>query len=87
MIGSALTHAASTIPSAKQAVPRYLNKTLKPLVPITPDHCVVGPGIGAVFAQLIWHLCDEGEGVLMTAVSFSLLYISKTHAMSLAFLR
>ncbi|KAF8919899.1 PLP-dependent transferase [Mucidula mucida] len=64
---SALTHAASTIPSAKQAVPRYLNKTLKPLVPITPDHCVVGPGIGAVFAQLIWHLCDEGEGVLMTA--------------------
>ncbi|KAF9051098.1 PLP-dependent transferase [Hymenopellis radicata] len=64
---SALTHVASTIPSTKQAVPRFLNKTLKPLVPITPDHCVVGPGIGAVFAHLLWHLCDEGEGVLMTA--------------------
>lgn len=65
-LGAALTLGQD--PSTKTALPRFLNRTLRPRIPITPSHTVIGPGIGAILAQLIWHLCDEGDGVLMTAV-------------------
>jgi 1-aminocyclopropane-1-carboxylate synthase len=51
------------------AIPRYLNRYLKPRKPITPQQTVVGPGLGAILAHLLWHICDEGDGVLLTTVS------------------
>lgn len=56
-------------PSIVDVMPGFLNKSLKPLVPLTANKIVVGPGIGAIFAHLLWHLCDVGDGVLLTAVS------------------
>uniref|UniRef100_A0A0W0EV08 Aminotransferase class I/classII large domain-containing protein n=1 Tax=Moniliophthora roreri TaxID=221103 RepID=A0A0W0EV08_MONRR len=53
-------------PTLVEVMPRFLNRTLKPRIPITPQVTAVGPGIGGIFAQLIWHLCDPGDGVLMT---------------------
>lgn len=52
-----------------QAMPKFLNRTLKPRVPILTEHVAISPGIGATLAHLMWHLCDEGEGVMITAVS------------------
>lgn len=35
----------------------------------TGQNSVASPGIGALLAQLIWALADEGAGVLLTTVS------------------
>jgi hypothetical protein len=37
--------------------------------PRTGENSVAGPGIGALLAQLIWAIADEGAGVLLSAVS------------------
>lgn len=50
-------------------MPNVLNKTLKPHLPIRSEHIAIGPGIGAVLSYLIWHLCEVGDGVVITAVS------------------
>jgi hypothetical protein len=39
---------------------------------------VTGPGVGALLAQLIWTICGEGDGVLMTTVSSLPLTMSAT---------
>lgn len=50
-------------------LPRFLNSSLKPRISVTAEHTVTGPGLGALIAQFMWSVCDEGDGVLMTAVS------------------
>lgn len=69
--GFALVHGPE--PNITQAMPKFLNKSLKPRLPIQPEHVAIGPGIGAILAHLIWHLCDKEEGVVLTAV-LSLLF-------------
>jgi hypothetical protein len=39
-----------------------------PVRDVTRGNSVTGPGVGALLAQLIWAICEEGEGVLMTTV-------------------
>ncbi|KAH7103114.1 PLP-dependent transferase [Auriculariales sp. MPI-PUGE-AT-0066] len=56
----------SSVNTTVDALPVFLNKSLRPVHPITADIVVPGPGIGAILAQLIWALCDEGDGVLLT---------------------
>lgn len=55
--------------STIQALPFYINDYAKPVVPITPEHIAIGPGLGSIIAQFMWAVCDEGDGVLLTTVS------------------
>ncbi|KAF9042682.1 PLP-dependent transferase [Rhodocollybia butyracea] len=60
-------------PNTTQVLPRVINEALRPFIPnsIRSEHIAIGPGIGAVLAHLLWHLCDEGDGVLLTAPFYS----------------
>jgi len=58
----------SPINSTVDALPVFLNRSLLPVKRITSDIVVAGPGIGAMLAQLIWVLCNESDGVLLTTV-------------------
>ncbi|GJE91544.1 aspartate aminotransferase like domain-containing protein [Phanerochaete sordida] len=55
------------VQSTVQALPLYINDYAKPLTPVTPTHTVIGPGLGSIIAQFMWAVCDEGDGVLLTA--------------------
>ncbi|KAJ7506142.1 PLP-dependent transferase [Mycena galericulata] len=55
----------TTLPTVEDFLPKYVNDHFNPRVTVT----IAGPGIGAVLAQLVWALADEGAGVLLTAVS------------------
>jgi aspartate/methionine/tyrosine aminotransferase len=55
------------VPQLADLLPRYVNM-VNPVRPITRENSVPGPGIGALLANLIWTLCDEGDGVLLSAV-------------------
>ncbi|KAF7342320.1 PLP-dependent transferase [Mycena venus] len=63
----------TTLPTVEDLLPQYVNDHFNPLVQITTlfspagANSVAGPGVGAVLAQLIWALADEGAGVLITA--------------------
>ncbi|KAG9124277.1 hypothetical protein FRC07_012158 [Ceratobasidium sp. 392] len=51
--------------SVKQALPEYFNAHFKARMDILSNHCVHGDGIGSLLAQVIWALCEPGDGVLM----------------------
>ncbi|KAG8718186.1 hypothetical protein FRC09_013039, partial [Ceratobasidium sp. 395] len=51
--------------STKHALPAYFNAHFNPRVKILPEHCLHGDGIGSLLAQVIWALCEPGDGVLM----------------------
>ncbi|KAJ7904202.1 PLP-dependent transferase [Mycena leptocephala] len=57
----------TTLPTVEDLLPQYINDHFNPLVQVTRENSVAGPGIGAVLAQLIWALADEGAGVLLSA--------------------
>ncbi|KAJ6565807.1 PLP-dependent transferase [Mycena vulgaris] len=57
----------TALPTVEDLLPQYVNEYFNPLVPVTRENSVAGPGIGAVLAQLIWALTDEGAGVLISA--------------------
>jgi len=57
----------TTLPTVEDLLPQYVNDHFNPLVQVTRENSVAGPGIGAVLAQLIWALADEGTGVLISA--------------------
>jgi hypothetical protein len=52
-------------------LPRYINRS-RPIREVSRKNSVTGPGVGALLAQLMWAICEEGEGVLMTTVRPSL---------------
>ncbi|KAF7375468.1 PLP-dependent transferase [Mycena sanguinolenta] len=56
-----------TLPTVEDLLPQYVNDNFQPLVPVTRENSVAGPGIGALLAQLIWAIADEGAGVLLSA--------------------
>ncbi|KAG9119547.1 hypothetical protein FRC07_005388 [Ceratobasidium sp. 392] len=51
--------------SIKHVLPEYFSTYFKPRISILPEHCVHGDGIGSLLAQVIWALCEPGDGVLM----------------------
>lgn len=63
--------------STVQALPLYINDYAKPVSTVTAEQTVIGPGLGSIIAQFMWTVCDEGEGVLLTTVSFRLQHYFK----------
>jgi hypothetical protein len=57
-------------------LPRYINRS-NPIRDVTRGNSVTGPGVGALLAQLIWAICEEGEGVLITTVRTLLTMIQR----------
>ncbi|KAJ7488130.1 PLP-dependent transferase [Mycena latifolia] len=57
----------TTLPTVEDLLPQYVNDYFNPLVLVTRENSVAGPGIGSILAQLIWALTDEGAGVLLSA--------------------
>ena len=66
-LGSSITN--GFVKSTLQALPAYINDYAKPVVPVTAEHIVIGPGLGSLIAQFMWAVCDEGDGVLLATVS------------------
>lgn len=62
--------------STKNVLPTYFNAYFKPRIEILPEHCIHADGIGSLLPQVVWALCEPGDGVLMAAVSKSLVYVS-----------
>ncbi|KAH8829302.1 PLP-dependent transferase [Flagelloscypha sp. PMI_526] len=48
------------------SIPKFFNRSLKPLTPILIEHVISGPGVGAMLSHLLWAICDPGDGVLLT---------------------
>ena len=59
-------------------LPRYVNRS-NPVRDVTRGNSITGPGVGALLAQLIWAICEEGEGVLMTTVRTLLSLMSQRY--------
>lgn len=72
ILGSSLVNGYEK--STKEALPAYFNSYFKPRKEILPEHCIHADGIGSLLPQVIWALCEPGDGVLMATVSDSSLY-------------
>ena len=59
----------SSLPQLEDLLPAYVNLS-NPVRPVTRLNSVCGPGVGALLAHLIWTLCDEGDGALLSTVSY-----------------
>ncbi|KAK7042060.1 PLP-dependent transferase [Favolaschia claudopus] len=57
----------SELPTVEDLLPTYVNDHFHPLVQVTRENSVAGPGIGSLLAQLIWAIADEGAGVLLSS--------------------
>ncbi|KAJ7747842.1 PLP-dependent transferase [Mycena metata] len=57
----------TNLPTVEDLLPEYINDHFNPVVQVTRENSVAGPGIGAVLAQLIWALANQGTGVLLSA--------------------
>lgn len=62
-------------PNISTSIPKFLNKSLKPLSPILTEHVLSGPGVGGMLSHLLWYLCEPGEGVLLTCVRATQSYV------------
>ncbi|KAH7905773.1 PLP-dependent transferase [Hygrophoropsis aurantiaca] len=69
---------ASSYLSVGDALRIYINDTFHPRQLILPEEIVPGPGLGALFAQFIWHTCDEGDGVVLTTPYYDATYPRET---------
>ncbi|KAF3897689.1 ACC synthase [Trichophyton interdigitale] len=49
----------------KTAASRFLNRHLKPVVPLKPEHLMVTNGVSAAIEHLAWAFTDPGEGILL----------------------
>ncbi|PTB75341.1 PLP-dependent transferase [Trichoderma longibrachiatum ATCC 18648] len=50
-----------------ESLSRFFNHFFSPSVPVRPEHIVTGTGCSAVLDTLINDICDEGDGLLVTA--------------------
>ncbi|KAJ7036157.1 PLP-dependent transferase [Mycena alexandri] len=57
----------TNLPTVEDLLPQYINDSFNPVVQVTRENSVAGPGIGAVLAQLIWAVANQGAGVLLSA--------------------
>ncbi|EFR00104.1 1-aminocyclopropane-1-carboxylate synthase [Nannizzia gypsea CBS 118893] len=49
----------------KTAASRFLNRHLKPVVPLEPEHLLVTNGVSAAIEHLAWAFANPGEGILL----------------------
>jgi len=57
----------SSVTNVDVLLPAYANEFFAPTTPVTRANSVTGPGIGALFASLVWALTDVGQGVLLSS--------------------
>ncbi|KAL6862023.1 PLP-dependent transferase [Trichoderma novae-zelandiae] len=50
-----------------ESLARFFNRFFLPWIPVRPEHIVTGTGCSAVLDTLINDICDEGDGLLVTA--------------------
>ena len=54
-------------PELLAAISRFFNHFFSPKIPVRPEHVVTGPGCSAVLDTLINDICDDGDGLLVSA--------------------
>lgn len=54
-------------PELLAAISGFFNHFFSPRIPVRPEHVVTGPGCSTVLDTLINDICDDGDGLLITA--------------------
>ncbi|KAK1243184.1 hypothetical protein MKX07_003812 [Trichoderma sp. CBMAI-0711] len=54
-------------PKLLESLSEFFNHFFSPWIPVRPEHIVTGTGCSAVLDTLINDICDEGDGLLVTA--------------------
>ncbi|KAK5988155.1 Aminotransferase verI [Cladobotryum mycophilum] len=54
-------------PELLAAASTFFNHFFSPVIPVKPEHIVTGTGLSAVLDTLMNDICDEGDGLLVTA--------------------
>lgn len=54
------------------ALGKLFDKYFRPVVPVLPEHLVVGCGLSTVVDHLFEKICDPGDAVLIAAREFAL---------------
>ncbi|POW20796.1 hypothetical protein PSHT_03083 [Puccinia striiformis] len=57
--------------SFKEAMCHILNRYFNPVVNVKPSHLLCASGVTAILAQLMYAICDEGDGVLISKPYYS----------------
>jgi len=57
--------------SFKEAMCCILNRYFNPVKPVEPGHLISASGVTAVLAQLMYAICDRGDGVLISKPYYS----------------
>ncbi|POW10400.1 hypothetical protein PSTT_06046 [Puccinia striiformis] len=57
--------------SFKDAMCHILNRYFNPVVNVKPSHLLCASGVTAILAQLMYAICDEGDGVLISRPYYS----------------
>lgn len=57
--------------SLKEAICITLNQYFNPAIPVRPEDLICGAGVVAILAQLIYAICDEDDGVLISKPYYS----------------
>ncbi|PLW30899.1 hypothetical protein PCASD_15478 [Puccinia coronata f. sp. avenae] len=55
----------------KEAMCRILNQYFNTALPVAPEHILCASGVTAAISQLMYVICDEGEGVLISKPYYS----------------
>ncbi|KAL7942001.1 PLP-dependent transferase [Trichoderma barbatum] len=50
-----------------ESLSTFFNRFFSPKIPVQPEHIITGTGCSAVLDTLINDICDEGDGILVTA--------------------
>jgi aspartate/methionine/tyrosine aminotransferase len=58
-------------PELLAAISRFFNHFFSPKIPVRPEHVVTGPGCSAVLDTLINDICDDSDGLLVSAPMWS----------------
>ncbi|EFP93298.2 uncharacterized protein PGTG_19066 [Puccinia graminis f. sp. tritici CRL 75-36-700-3] len=57
--------------SFKEAMCHILNQHFNPFTCVKPEHLISASGVTAILAQLMYAVCDEGDGVLISKPYYS----------------
>ncbi|EHK22001.1 uncharacterized protein TRIVIDRAFT_53497 [Trichoderma virens Gv29-8] len=54
-------------PALLQATAEFFNRHFKPVIAVKPEHIVTGAGCSAILDNMLYDVCDRGDGVLVEA--------------------
>ena len=52
-------------PPLLQAAAKFFNRHFKPVTAVKPEHIVTGAGCSAILDNMLYDICDRGDGVLV----------------------